>query len=215
MDDMERPPLVSLWDLAALLGFGALWLWYQGLLPALPDPVPTHFNARGLVDGTTSKAALPLVIFGLPMGVWALVTALGMVLGATRREPAAARALAMAPLRGLLGLGLAFLMGACLASPLHGPRTVTLGAGVFLGCILVGIVFQIRASAQIPATSPRNTPWRWGIFYVNPEDPRLLVEKRLGLGWTLNFGRPGSWAILALLLLPAVVITVLVGTFKH
>jgi uncharacterized membrane protein len=215
MAEPERPPLVSLWDLAALLGFGALWLWYQALLPSLPDPVPTHFNARGLADGFTSKAALPMVIFGLPVGVWAVVTALGMVLGATRKEPAAARALAMAPLRGLLGLGLAFLMGACLASPLHGVRTVALGAGVFLACLLVGIVFQIREAARIPACSPGDEHWRWGVFYVNPDDPRLMVEKRLGLGWTLNFGRPGSWGLLALLLLPAFVVIVLVAAFKR
>ncbi len=33
--------------------------------------------------------------------------------------------------------------------------------------------------------------WRWSIFYVCRQDPRLIVPKRIqGLGWTLNFGRP-------------------------
>ena len=33
--------------------------------------------------------------------------------------------------------------------------------------------------------------WKLGIFYFCRRDPRILVPKRiLGLGWTLNFGRP-------------------------
>jgi uncharacterized membrane protein len=64
---------------------------------------------------------------------------------------------------------------------------------------------------QTPPVGDR-TPdqcWRAGIFYVNPEDPAILVEKRFGIGYTLNFGRPAAWllmaAILALLLLPLVI----------
>lgn len=30
----------------------------------------------------------------------------------------------------------------------------------------------------------------WGMFYYNPEDPALFVEKRAGVGWTLNVARP-------------------------
>jgi uncharacterized membrane protein len=46
---------------------------------------------------------------------------------------------------------------------------------------------------------PRN--WRARIFYVAPRDPRLWVPKRPpGIGWTLNFSRPASWLVLALIL---------------
>jgi uncharacterized membrane protein len=34
--------------------------------------------------------------------------------------------------------------------------------------------------------------WKAGLFYVNPDDPALLVPKRLGIGWTINFGRPAG-----------------------
>jgi hypothetical protein len=40
-----------------------------------------------------------------------------------------------------------------------------------------------------------------GIFYFNPDDPALLVPKRFGIGYTLNFGNPWSWAVLALIIL--------------
>lgn len=35
--------------------------------------------------------------------------------------------------------------------------------------------------------------WRMGLFYFNPEDPRLLPPKRLPImGWTVNFANPRS-----------------------
>ena len=39
--------------------------------------------------------------------------------------------------------------------------------------------------------------WRAGMFYVNPDDPAILVEKRFGIGYTLNFARPGAWLLMA------------------
>lgn len=44
---------------------------------------------------------------------------------------------------------------------------------------------------------PPDDHWT-GIFYSNPEDPALLVPKRYGVGYTLNFGNPWSWVVLAL-----------------
>jgi uncharacterized membrane protein len=41
--------------------------------------------------------------------------------------------------------------------------------------------------------------WKAGIFYVNSDDPAVIVEKRFGNGYTMNFGHPLSWVILLLL----------------
>jgi uncharacterized membrane protein len=41
--------------------------------------------------------------------------------------------------------------------------------------------------------------WKWGVVYVNRDDPALLIGRRFGIGWTLNFGHPIAWiAVLAL-----------------
>ncbi|UOK43807.1 MULTISPECIES: DUF5808 domain-containing protein [Flavobacterium] len=30
--------------------------------------------------------------------------------------------------------------------------------------------------------------WKWGIFYYNPKDPRVMVPKKIEwMGWTINF----------------------------
>jgi uncharacterized membrane protein len=49
--------------------------------------------------------------------------------------------------------------------------------------------------------------WILGQFYYNPDDPALFLEKRFGIGWTMNFARPLAWVLLlAPLLLVAVII---------
>ena len=38
------------------------------------------------------------------------------------------------------------------------------------------------------------TNWKWGLFYVNYKDSRLIVPKRMkSFGWTLNFAQPKVW----------------------
>jgi uncharacterized membrane protein len=49
-----------------------------------------------------------------------------------------------------------------------------------------------------------------GIYYSNPEDPRIWVEKFTGYGYTLNFAHWQSWLVLALILsFPLTVIVVI------
>ncbi|MGD2128217.1 MAG: DUF5808 domain-containing protein [Lysobacterales bacterium] len=42
--------------------------------------------------------------------------------------------------------------------------------------------------------------WYFAIFYFNPEDKRLFLPKRSGLGWTINFAQPLAIVILVLLI---------------
>jgi uncharacterized membrane protein len=47
----------------------------------------------------------------------------------------------------------------------------------------------------------REAGWRGGgLFYYAPEDPAVFVPKRVGVGLTLNFGRPGAWLFLAVVI---------------
>jgi uncharacterized membrane protein len=39
--------------------------------------------------------------------------------------------------------------------------------------------------------------WKLGSFYVNKDDPSIFVEKRFGIGWTINFGRIEGILIIA------------------
>ena len=56
-----------------------------------------------------------------------------------------------------------------------------------------------------------DSAWVLGMLYVNHDDPALFVEKRFGIGYTLNFGHPLSWVLMGLL----VGIPVLLAVFRH
>ena len=54
--------------------------------------------------------------------------------------------------------------------------------------------------------------WRGGLFYINREDHALMVPRRFGLGWTLNFGNPRAAMLLAgVVALIALLITLRLG----
>lgn len=69
---------------------------------------------------------------------------------------------------------------------------------VFMFGILVWIVRRYgqggalmeRGTAEAPLTNglADNAHWAWGLFYVDRDDPSIMVEKRFGLGYTLNYG---------------------------
>jgi uncharacterized membrane protein len=54
----------------------------------------------------------------------------------------------------------------------------------------------------------RNDPgnYKWGIFYFNPQDSRILVPRRIHwMGWTLNFASPYSYLIILGIIVFAVI----------
>lgn len=48
--------------------------------------------------------------------------------------------------------------------------------------------------------------WKLGLFYFNKDDPSILVEKRFGIGWTVNMGHIKSWVFLAILIISIILI---------
>jgi len=82
------------------------------------------------------------------------------------------------------------------------PVVLTLGT-------IAPFIWQLIRLSQEAGTGSDGTPdraWKLGQFYYNPDDPALLVEKRFGIGYTLNFGNRASWWLLGLLLVPVVVL---------
>lgn len=50
--------------------------------------------------------------------------------------------------------------------------------------------------------------WKLGQFYYNRNDPSLFVEKRFGVGWTINIARPLAWIILLTIIAIPILITI-------
>ena len=113
----------------------------------------------------------------------------------------------LAVLMGLLSLA---VLRSNLAAPLPGlwfilPVETLLIATIFFLAYRAGQGgWRWGASAEraAPDSAPvgdrtRDECWKLGLFYVNREDPALFVEKRFGIGWTINFGNPRALYVLA------------------
>ena len=99
-------------------------------------------------------------------------------------------------------------------NPTNHVPLLTMASLVFIVAILVFVDLRsLRMSATIAAS--QNTTddrfWKAGLFYVNPDDSALMVPKRYGFGYTLNFGQPVCWLLFAAILL----IPVLLPIFLH
>jgi hypothetical protein len=214
MEPSRPARIVSLWDLAALLGVLALAAFYIRVLPLLPDPVPVHFDALGRANGWAPKAQLAWVVFGTPVFLWLVLFLVEAGAAALSSGAGRSQARAIHPLRGLMGLGLCLLMAGVLLVPLQGSTALFAGLLALVMCMLLGIVFMIRDAWQaLPQASP-SEHYRGGVFYVNPQDPRLWVPKRVGVGWTLNYGRPAAYwvSLLILAAIPALVLAAIAMT---
>ena len=77
------------------------------------------------------------------------------------------------------------------------PPSIWIILGPLLLIAAVSVLLALLAKRD---DRPPDDKWK-GVFYSNPDDPAVLVPKRYGIGYTLNFGNPWSWAVLAVILL--------------
>ncbi|WP_158560719.1 DUF1648 domain-containing protein [Paenibacillus contaminans] len=77
-----------------------------------------------------------------------------------------------------------------------------------------GSNLAVEGTPSPEAVEPINDDkhWKLGMIYYNPDDPTLFLEKRVGIGWTVNFARPLAWVILLGPLVIAAVIIIAVET---
>jgi uncharacterized membrane protein len=192
--------------------------------PYAPDPIPMHYNGAGIPDQFASKspgAVLPMVLIQvLEMAIFALTY---LIIRRAKRQIDAAdeqvsrqqgrrfrRVISASLLFGgaLMGLYLGALQILML---LNGDSRLIIGSSIAL-LVLVGMGIaammylvgqggsRIRIGSGGPGTSVNRDDdryWKLGQFYCNPADPALFLEKRFGLGYTINFGRPAGLVILA------------------
>lgn len=179
---------------------------------ALPDPYPTHFGPGGSADeyGDKTYAA---VLAPLLIGQLSALAVLGVALAVPQKarrivQPLGALALA-------IGGGISLLQLAQYLSPGAVPPGWTFWA--LLAVIILVTVWLVVAAVRVEAESGKDVGdderhWKLGVLYVNPDDEKVMVPKRSGLGTTINFGRPMGWVVMALILAPGIVLIAYVGT---
>jgi len=129
-------------------------------------------GGRSLLAQTAFRAATSRLISGIALLTCALLTYLSV--------QAIRVALAQTD---SLGSGVWWITGALVAYSLGGLIWIASRYGQ-------GGARIEQGSAAAPLTNglADNAHWVWGVFYVNKNDPSILVEKRFGIGYTINFG---------------------------
>ena len=81
------------------------------------------------------------------------------------------------------------------------PLIITIG--LVIGAIILSFTTG-QGGSRVKSTTGKSgniinrdddTYWKLGQFYFNKEDPALFLEKRFGVGWTINFARPLAWIL--------------------
>lgn len=188
----------------------------------LPDQIPTHWGANGKADAFTVKtpvSAVSLMLVLLLMQVMFLgihfgTKNSGIKLSAAATDASRARQLTLRKYSSwfmflitfLLTMMMSFFQLTTIHPAIFSDSAMFTVPLVFLIVILVGtIIFAIkvgRADKQnFEETNDKITDldedsyWKGGIIYFNKNDPSIFVEKRFGIGWTLNFANPLGYLI--------------------
>jgi len=197
----------------------------------IPPRFPVHWGIDGQPNGWSVRT--PLGVYG-PILIGALLwtgmgaTAFG-ILHSSRRAPVpGSRSLKQdfAHRVAAFVLVVEYFLALCFSSagllPLAGVAPLLVVTLLMFPVLLILIAWLNKGRAQFESSMPSLTAapvgdgtldkyWKLGVFYSNSDDPALFVERRFGVGYTVNFGHVSAWIIMALvLLLPlALVLTAL------
>jgi uncharacterized membrane protein len=202
-------PFPWLWTLPSVLLIGLGLLTGAARYPSLPNELPIHFDlhrqADNFVATTPFTAFFPVVIQVLVTAM--LATAVGLVLRTpyadhasddeVKRRVRAAGLAAQAMLVLATGIDLALFL---VAQPIWlGRTTLPIGTVIGVGLSLAAGVAAVLAASVAGGRPAADDHWH-GAFYADRNDRRLFVPKRVGIGWTVNLGRPAGLALLIALL---------------
>jgi uncharacterized membrane protein len=189
--------------------------------PSMPEILAVHYSAKGVPNRLVAKSvgtAFSLVF--VQVGVTALLVGIAAAIFRSSRpdlDPAHPlgsarwhREYMSLGAKALLGLVAMIDLGMLGSSLLMWTGTVTSWAPLV---VVVPILAAVLIAVVVLASNNRardvgeedtglthrddDTLWWGGLFYINREDHALLVPRRFGLGWTLNFGNPKAAMLLA------------------
>lgn len=196
---------------------------------AISARFPVHWNTELQPNGWAARSATgvfgPLLVAAVICAMLALI-ALGIVRWSRRidiESALAAREAAFRRATSQVLLAAEFLLAGTIAAvallPLARGRAplaaiVAATPALALGFVAVAVMLLARTRTAATATGEARpagtaapvgdrTPdacWKAGVFYFNRDDAAVFVEKRFGLGYTLNFANLWSWVIMAAVL---------------
>jgi len=176
---------------------GAVAIWLSLNWDRIPARFPVHFGFDGQPNRwaeRTTRGVYGAMLFGAELCVWMVVLGLAGWFGSRRSG------MRSVMLGGMIGLSyfLAVLFGLIsLQAPLGLPLWVPMAVPLAVLIPLLIVMARKMTDPRDPVDATPNECWKGGIFYYNPNDAVLFVEKRDGLGYTFNFANRWVWVLLA------------------
>ena len=217
---LRKPPWKWVWLILATgaLGFLAVYMAWD----TIPDPFPTHWNARGEADSFSEKTWRNMgVMFGMCTAILAAVVAATNALlyqhakdqRGEQWQVARSRATANAMLNPI-GKWMFVLNAVVVISIYLSITQINSSAALLIAAIIIVIALLLwdmaRAQKWLEANypDPKISPhMKWGMFYYNPEDPNMMVHRDMNS--TFNMAHKGSWVAMgALLGIPIIIAAV-------
>lgn len=205
------------------------------MFPSLPDKIPTHWDFQGNIDGYMNKSifvAMMMPMVQMLMSIIIYFSYYSMTKSKQQIDPnnpevslrkniIFRKVWSVYFLIVLVLLEILFTVSNMMILGLiNDPGLFNIMNFLFMGIIIISSIIisvkigqggdRINIKGEKEASKGYDIDddrlWKLGnTIYFNPEDPSLFVEKRIGVGWTVNGGRPLG---VILLLLPFIIIAI-------
>lgn len=189
---------------------------------SIPDQVPIHTSFSGKVTFNDKSPGVLLILPLTQVFMFGMFLAINYVIKHSKQQVSVANpdtsklqsiifrrrwSLFMIITAILITLLFTFLQLTFIHQELLGyedPVIYTITGIILLGSIILSINTgqggsRIKVNEQTDETvidRDDDIHWKLGQFYVNKNDPSVFIEKRFGVGWTMNFARPLTWILL-------------------
>jgi uncharacterized membrane protein len=221
-DFRKRKVLVSPWWFVGDFSLIALTVFLGfTLYPQLPERIPSHLNMLGQVDCWMAKSYSALLIApAMQLLMTLLLIFVYRIIGKAKQQTDTSYPEQSMEQNRIFryrwsayivftSLVMNILFGITLFAGLINHVAIFIISSGTLGVVMIWVIIlsvtmgqggsrlSIGKSKIRPAGNrDEDRFWKFGIFYYNPDDAALFVEKRFGIGWTCNFARPVAWVLL-------------------
>jgi hypothetical protein len=202
--------------------------WIAARRDGLPAEVPVHYGPDLAADAWAAPSwptLLAPVLFGAATCAGLLLMAWGMLRWSRApADPRQAEGLGLVLKVLLAGNYMVALVvvavGAAMLQPTDAPLLVALLIVVPEALGLTLLAWLLVRFGRLQSASTGAGPlgdgtddrhWKAGLVYYDPDDPTIFIEKRFGIGYTMNMARPATWWLLAAVVGLPLLVALLLG----
>lgn len=175
---------------------------------SIPDIIPTHWGPSGVADAYSPKSVIAvfgIIVMSIGIGIIIYISSIQSLKSRAKLSIENISESKRAHLYYLnkfaitfliLNVSLQVLFITILIATVNASNISIYVMWPTTIAIIVSAIYQTYLYYKSPSKSKTavysvdddDSKWIFGTFYNNPNDPSLFVQKRFGVGWTINIG---------------------------